>query len=62
MTAADIVGFKALPNILSDFKDLIALTKKGKFFMPLHIVIYVEKVREFGETPIYRTIPSQATK
>lgn len=33
----DIVNFKAIPKILSDFKDMMILTKKGTKFVDVDV-------------------------
>ena len=37
VTVDDIVSFKAIPKILSDFKDMMILTKKGTKFVDVDV-------------------------
>jgi len=37
ITAEDILSFKSIPKILSDFKDLIVLSKKGNRFIDVEV-------------------------
>lgn len=37
ITVDDIVSFKSMPKILSDFKDMILITKKGQRFVDVDV-------------------------
>lgn len=37
ITVDDIVNFKSIPKILSDFKDMMVLTKKGQNFIDVEL-------------------------
>lgn len=37
ITVDDIVNFKSIPKILSDFKDMMVLTKKGTHFVDVEL-------------------------